>query len=283
MAGGVQGSFAFRSWGGRRPGAGRPPAPGRRAVPHRRRAPHDRHVPVHVTFRAAADIPSLRGSRVFAAVRDGLAAASGQTFRLLHWSVQADHLHLLVEAEGATCLARGCQGLAVRVAKAVNRVLGRRGRVWGDRYHARRLGTPSEVRRAFVAARQMSATDTAERHAGMVGSLRSNLGCMRGHVPTDGDARPANRATHGARVRRAPTVGSRRRENPRRNATARRPLRPSRCGDSACTPGGAWRRRRRARGRAGGSDATRASSCCSRDSRGARPSAACRRPHMRAP
>src|SRR5262249_9125783 len=46
--------------------------------------------------------------------------------------------------------ARGCQGLAVRIAKAVNRALGRRGAVWGDRYHARWLRTPREVRAALV-------------------------------------------------------------------------------------------------------------------------------------
>jgi putative transposase len=83
-------------------------------------------------------------------VRAALVAASGRAFRLLHFSVQADHLHLLVEAEGGAALARGCQGLAVRVAKSVNQLLGRRGAVWGDRYHARRLATPAEVRRALV-------------------------------------------------------------------------------------------------------------------------------------
>jgi putative transposase len=64
--------------------------------------------------------------------------------------VQADHLHLLVEAVGTTALARGLQGLAIRVAKAVNHILGRHGAVWGDRYHARALATPREVRNALV-------------------------------------------------------------------------------------------------------------------------------------
>ena len=105
---------------------------------------------MHVTLRAASGIPSLREARVFAAVRDALAAASRDAFRVLHWSVQADHIHLLVEAESGRSLARGCQGLAVRAAKGVNRILGRRGVVWGDRYHARELVTPSEVRRALV-------------------------------------------------------------------------------------------------------------------------------------
>lgn len=133
MGRGAQGSFVFRTWGGSRAGAGRPRRARRRSVPHRRRVPHDPRTPVHVTLRAAARLPSLRGGAVFDAVRRALAASSGARFRLLHYSVQTNHVHLLVEADGGTALARGCQGLAVRVAKAVNRVLHRHGSVWGDR------------------------------------------------------------------------------------------------------------------------------------------------------
>lgn len=71
-------------------------------------------------------------------------------FRLVHFSVQRDHVHLLVEGDGHASLRRGIQGLAIRVARAVNCVLGRRGKVWADRYHARLLRTPREVRTALV-------------------------------------------------------------------------------------------------------------------------------------
>jgi hypothetical protein len=68
----------------------------------------------------------------------------------VHFSVQRDHVHLIVEADAPRRLARGIQGLAIRAAKACNRALGRRGAVWSDRYHARRLPTPREVRNALV-------------------------------------------------------------------------------------------------------------------------------------
>src|SRR5262245_56796239 len=146
----AQMSLPFRAWGGRRAGAGRPPRPGRPRVSHHRRPAHDPRMPVHVTLRATRGLPSLRGSAVFAAVRSSLAVSSGTRFRILQFSVQMDHLHLLVEAESTEGLARGCQGLGVRIARAVNRILGRRGTVWGDRYYARALSTPAEVRRALV-------------------------------------------------------------------------------------------------------------------------------------
>jgi putative transposase len=103
-----------------------------------------------VTLRAQDALASFRSARVFAVIYSALRASSGASFRLVHYSVQANHLHLLVEADDQARLARGLQGLAIRVAKAVNRVLGRRGTIWEDRYHARMLATPREVRHALV-------------------------------------------------------------------------------------------------------------------------------------
>ena len=139
-----------RTWGGKRPGAGRKPSGRKVGVPHRTRPLHQTRHPVHVTLRALRGLPSLRADAVFPAVRRGLADASRGDFRVVEFSVQRDHVHLIVEAPDANGLSRGVQGLAIRVAKRVNRVLGRCGRFWGDRFHARALRTPREVRNALV-------------------------------------------------------------------------------------------------------------------------------------
>ena len=41
-------------------------------------------------------------------------------------------------------------GVAIRMARAVNRILERHGNVWSERYHARPLKTPREVRNGIV-------------------------------------------------------------------------------------------------------------------------------------
>lgn len=138
------------TWGGKRKGAGRKPTHARPGPLHKTRPPHNARHPVHVTLRAASGIPSLRGEIVFAALRDALKASGRAAFRLLHFSVQSDHMHLVVEADSREALVRGLQGLAVRCARAVNRIQRRRGPVWSDRYHARNLGTPREVRVALT-------------------------------------------------------------------------------------------------------------------------------------
>ncbi len=76
--------------------------------------------------------------------------AVGEAFRVVEFSIQNDHAHFVVEAHDKDTLSRGLRGLAIRLARTVNRVLRVRGAVWGDRYHARELKTPRAVRNALV-------------------------------------------------------------------------------------------------------------------------------------
>jgi REP element-mobilizing transposase RayT len=120
-------------------------------VPHLRRPTLSRHHPVHVTLRVEAGIGNLRRRRVRKALYRAFAAGCDRfRFRLVHFSVQRNHLHLLCEAHDQRALGKGMQGLSIRVAKAINRSLARRGSVFSDRYHARALTTPREVRHALA-------------------------------------------------------------------------------------------------------------------------------------
>ncbi len=140
----------FRSWGGARAGAGRPKNSAE-TVKHAVRPVHSKHHPVHVTLRLRAQAPNLRGSKLFRQLRAAFAQGRERFgFRLAHYSVQGNHLHLIVEASCRRALSRGLQGLTIRIARTVNRVSLRRGGVFAERYHARALRTPIEVRRALV-------------------------------------------------------------------------------------------------------------------------------------
>lgn len=70
--------------------------------------------------------------------------------RIVHFAVQHDHIHLVVEAGDKSALSRGIQGLSVRIARALNKLTGRVGKVFEDRYHARVLRTPRQVRNAIA-------------------------------------------------------------------------------------------------------------------------------------
>ena len=95
-------------------------------------------------------------------MQDSLHAGSDSFgMRLVHYSVQGNHLHLIVEADSDAALSRGMRGLTVRIARAVNRATRRSGRVFADKYYARELRTPAEVRRAV-----RYVLDNAMLHAG---------------------------------------------------------------------------------------------------------------------
>lgn len=134
---------------GRRPG--RPNKQGAR-LRHERRPSLNGREPAHVTWRLVRGLPNLRSPRTMRAIRAAFVAGKRGSakergaFRLVHYSVQNNHVHLICEADSAGALSRGLQGLAVRFARALNRALGRRGKVLGDRYHSRVLRTPAEVR-----------------------------------------------------------------------------------------------------------------------------------------
>ena len=139
--------------GGRRDRAGRPPNGEKAGVPHGPRAPLAARHPVHVTVKLKAGLPRLRRRAEYSALRAAFlathAARSAATFRLCHYTVLNDHLHLIVEAQDRTALARGLQGLLVRIARALNKLWRRRGTVFADRYHDHVLRTPREVRNAL--------------------------------------------------------------------------------------------------------------------------------------
>jgi REP element-mobilizing transposase RayT len=121
--------------------------------------------PVHVTMRFRQGLPSLRHKPLAGLVLASFHAAKEHLdMRLVHFSVQSNHVHLIVEADGHRALSRAMQGLGTRLAKRLNHRLDRRGAVFADRYHARALKTPLEVRRALVYV-----LHNRRRHAGVPG------------------------------------------------------------------------------------------------------------------
>jgi REP element-mobilizing transposase RayT len=138
-------------WGGARRNAGRKPVGARAGTPHRARPKHDERHPVHVTLRAG--LASLRSQLLFPTVRYAITKAGQRDvdrFRIVHFSAQHDHVHLIVEAANKRALGAGMRSLAIRVARQVNRLLMRKGRFWADRWHGRALASPSDVRNAVV-------------------------------------------------------------------------------------------------------------------------------------
>lgn len=155
-------------WGGRREGAGRK-AGLRSRNPHRKRKPLAARYPCLVTLKVRREIPLLRSVPFVRELERSLRPACERDgFRLVHYSIQGNHLHAIVEAASQAALARGMKSLGSRLARAANRVFGRRGPVLAERFHLRILATPREVRNAIAYVLL-----NARRHAAKLGRLLS--------------------------------------------------------------------------------------------------------------
>jgi hypothetical protein len=136
-------------WGGHRAGAGRKPGanPG---LPHLSRDPFAKTLPTHVTLRLRKDLPSLRTVKIVREIEKTFVVGRERPgFRLVHYSLQGNHAHLIVEAQDHAALGRGMMAIGSRLARAVTRVARRSGPVLADRFHHRVLETPKEVHRAL--------------------------------------------------------------------------------------------------------------------------------------
>jgi len=153
----------------RRKRVGRPRNKAR--VPHAKRAIVKSRLPAHVTVRMRSDVPRLRNFDLFPMLRRAFIAGCDKGgFRIVQFSVQTNHIHLICEADDNTELARGIQGWAVRIARGLNGKLGRRGSVFADRYHVEIITMPKQMRNAYCYVLQNA------RHPGIdVGHVRHGI------------------------------------------------------------------------------------------------------------
>ena len=101
----------------------------------------------------------MRTRKLYHAVRLALRGSAARAdYRVVHISIQANHLHLLVEAEHKTALSRGMQSFQISAAKHINREFSvkaglsrrRRGNVFPDRFHQEIIKTPRQARHALA-------------------------------------------------------------------------------------------------------------------------------------
>lgn len=93
---------------------------------------------MHITAHAVAGLPSFRQPSIARIVLAQLNRLNDGRFQIVHFSVQSNHVHLIVEADGES-LERKMRGFMVSVAKRLNLLLARRGRVWRDRFYSRAI------------------------------------------------------------------------------------------------------------------------------------------------
>ena len=130
--------------GGKRKGAGRKPNGAKAGVKHEARAKVTRNTPVFVTTKLVAGLPTMRAAEEEAVIRQAFREVNVlRALRIVQYSIQSNHLHLIVEARNAEQLSRGMSQLTIRLARRLNKLWGRKGKLWKDRFHSRVVETPT--------------------------------------------------------------------------------------------------------------------------------------------
>lgn len=126
--------------GGRRPGSGRKRIHSR-GVAHRTREKMSSRPPLHINFKFRTNI---RNKTCLKNLKRAILNSRRQGLRVLHCSLQSNHVHLIVEAETNTLLTKGMRSLTVTFAKGL-----KKGRVQLERYHLHVLRTLRETKNAL--------------------------------------------------------------------------------------------------------------------------------------
>jgi len=153
----IQQELTWRTRGGKRPGAGRKPKGRVAGQPHTKRPEHKARNPLQITIRVTDGLDTLRKRHMYMAIRDAsITTAKREDFRIVHASVQGNHIHLIVEAQSKEAIACGMRGFQISAAMHLNNAVTRRsgkrrrGTVFPDRYHMRVLTSPRAVRHALA-------------------------------------------------------------------------------------------------------------------------------------
>lgn len=195
---GTQLSLSGRgSWGGYRAGAGRKRIPRDRRgyVPHTRRPKVTKSTPVHATLRCVEGLPSLRRKTHQAIIERIFAEENRRGFRLVHYSIQGNHLHLIAEGDNTVALSRGMQRLASRIARTLNKRWGRKGKLFRERFDGKVISTPRQMKNALRYVLLNHHKHAIENHGDTTPGLDR---CSSGHLfdgwlPLAGRTRPKHR------------------------------------------------------------------------------------------
>jgi REP element-mobilizing transposase RayT len=201
--------LVFRTRGGKRRGAGRKPKGKRSSERHKARLDHDPRHPVHVTIRIVGSVGGLRCRDLYLAIREAtIVTARREDFRIIHMSIQRDHLHLLVGADSKAALSKGVQGFSISAARQINKAITARGgerrtgKVIGDRFHAGAVRGGALGGDAFGLTRQVRASRPGPGPGSASAPARGRATAARAPGSPGSPGRPRG-SSGGARGRRS--------------------------------------------------------------------------------
>lgn len=127
--------------GGRRPGCGRKRIHSK-GVAHRLREKVSIKTPLHINFKYRLHI---RNKEKLKLLKKAILNSQRHGLRVLHYSLQSNHVHLMIEATDSKTLTKGMRSITVTMARGINQ-----GKVQLQRYHLHVLRSVREKKMRFI-------------------------------------------------------------------------------------------------------------------------------------
>ncbi|MGZ3787001.1 MAG: transposase [Bacteriovorax sp.] len=101
---------------------------------------------LHLTVKIKKNKAEMKNKSVFSLLKRAILNARRQGLKVIHYSLEYDHVHLLIEAENNHILGKGMQAFGGTFSKAINRMRKLKGGVYKHRYHFRKISSARELK-----------------------------------------------------------------------------------------------------------------------------------------
>jgi len=129
-------------------GAGRP-ALWDKGIRHTLRPRLKKASSLHLTIKVKKIKAEIKNKAVLNLLKRAISNARKQGLIIIHYTLEYDHINLLIEADNNSTLAKGMQSLGVTLSKGINRLKKLKGAVYKHRYHFRQISSPSELKKVM--------------------------------------------------------------------------------------------------------------------------------------
>lgn len=101
---------------------------------------------LHLTIKVQKIKADIKNKMILTMLKKAILNARRMGLKVIHYSLEYDHVHLLIEADNNVILGKGMQSLGVTLSKAINRTKRIKGRVYKHRYHFRKINSARELK-----------------------------------------------------------------------------------------------------------------------------------------
>lgn len=129
--------------------AGRP-AKNDPGIRHSSRMKFSKLTSFHLTIKVRENKADIQSKKLLKALHHAIARARLKNLKVIHYTLEYNHVHLLVETNDHRILHAGMQALGISFSKAINKVKSLKGHVYKHRYHQRKIGSARELKNVLL-------------------------------------------------------------------------------------------------------------------------------------